>query len=335
VLTAVYLLNRVPCKANDGQTSLELWYGKKLFVHHLKIFGSVMYVRNTRPNLKKLEDRGRRMIVVGYERGTKAYRVYDPATKKVTITHDLVFDEAVGWDWTGDTTVIGGGDQGVGDLTVQYGAWPGGAVTPEEAEAKPHTPQVEPASPRVIDAPALPVGDYGKPAIDEENLDTDHDNAPLRLRATNDIIRAAPTPSFAERALGTGGGDHLFMISTEEPSSVTQVAQETHWRTAMEEELHAIEENKTWVLTYLPPGRQAIGLKWVFRVKKNEHGVAVWHKALVVKGYAQCQGIDFEEVYVLVACLEAVRLLLALADHEGWQVHHMDVKTTFLNGNLH
>jgi hypothetical protein len=82
-------------------------------------------------------------------------------------------------------------------------------------------------------------------------------------------------------------------------------------------------------------GVKHFGLKWVFKVKKNEHGAMVWHKAhLVVKGYAQRQGIDFEEAYALVARLEAVRLMLALAAHEGWQVHHMDMKTAFLNGDL-
>jgi hypothetical protein len=103
----------------------------------------------------------------------------------------------------------------------------------------------------------------------------------------------------------------------------------------MEEELRAIEENCTWTLTELPPGRRAIGLKWVFKVKRNEHGAVVRHKArLVVKGYAQRHGIDYDEVFAPVARMEAVRLLLALAAQEGWQVHHMDVKTAFLNGDL-
>jgi hypothetical protein len=59
------------------------------------------------------------------------------------------------------------------------------------------------------------------------------------------------------------------------------------------------------------------------------------HKArLVAKGYAQRQGVDFDEVFAPVACIETVRMLLALAAHCGWQVHHMDVKSAFLNGNL-
>jgi hypothetical protein len=94
VLTTIYLLNRVPCKANDNRTPFELWYGKKPVVHHLKIFGCIVFVRNTKLNLKKLEDRGRRMIFVGYERRSKAYRAYDPVTKQVTITRDVIFDEA-------------------------------------------------------------------------------------------------------------------------------------------------------------------------------------------------------------------------------------------------
>jgi hypothetical protein len=55
---------------------------------------------------------------------------------------------------------------------------------------------------------------------------------------------------------------------------------------------------------------------------------------LMVKGYAQKQGIYFDEVFAPVDRREAIRLLLALAAEEGWQVHHMDVKTTFLNGDL-
>jgi hypothetical protein len=85
VITIVYLLNMVPCKAVDGKTPFEVWHGKRPAVLHLKTFGCIVYVRNTKPHLK-LDDKGRKMIFVGYERGTKAYKAYDSVTKKVTIT---------------------------------------------------------------------------------------------------------------------------------------------------------------------------------------------------------------------------------------------------------
>jgi hypothetical protein len=70
-------------------------------------------------------------------------------------------------------------------------------------------------------------------------------------------------------------------------------------------------------------------------VKKDAAGIITKHKGhLVAKGYVQRQGIDFDEVFAPVARLESVRLLLSLAASEGWAVHHMDVKTAFLNGEL-
>jgi hypothetical protein len=85
----------------------------------------------------------------------------------------------------------------------------------------------------------------------------------------------------------------------------------------------------------LPPGKRPIGLKWVFKLKKNAEGEIIKYKArLVAKGYVQKQGIDFEEVFAPVARLDTVRMILALAANRGWQVHHLDVKTAFLNGDL-
>jgi hypothetical protein len=61
----------------------------------------------------------------------------------------------------------------------------------------------------------------------------------------------------------------------------------------------------------------------VFKVKRDEQGTIVRHKArLVVKGYAQREGVDFDEVFAPVARMEAIRLLIALAAHQRWEVHH-------------
>jgi hypothetical protein len=85
----------------------------------------------------------------------------------------------------------------------------------------------------------------------------------------------------------------------------------------------------------LPAGQKPIGLKWVYKLKKDSSGAIVKHKARhVAKGYVQREGIDFDEVFTPVARLDSVRLLLALAAQEGWLVHHLDVKSAFLNGEL-
>jgi hypothetical protein len=77
----------------DSMTLLEVWHGRKPAVHHLRTFECIMYVRNTTPHLKKLEDGGRKMIFIGYESDSKAYHAYDPIMKRAHVTRDVVFDE--------------------------------------------------------------------------------------------------------------------------------------------------------------------------------------------------------------------------------------------------
>ncbi|CAM8988636.1 unnamed protein product [Rhodiola kirilowii] len=103
----------------------------------------------------------------------------------------------------------------------------------------------------------------------------------------------------------------------------------------MHEELHQFERNKVWRLVPRPKDRKIIGTRWIFRNKRDEKGAVVRNKArLVVKGYNQQEGIDYDETFAPVARLEAIRLLIAYSVQFGFKLHQMDVKTAFLNGNL-
>lgn len=104
----------------------------------------------------------------------------------------------------------------------------------------------------------------------------------------------------------------------------------------MSREMESIEKNNTWQLTGLPKGHKAIGLKWIYKLKKDADGKIVKYKArLVAKGYVQEQRVDFDEIFALVTRIEIVQFLLALSARNGWKVHHLDVMTAFLNGEIH
>ena len=122
----------------------------------------------------------------------------------------------------------------------------------------------------------------------------------------------------------------LHAVSVEEPMTLKEADGDPNWVVVMEEELASIRDNKTWSLVELPRGHRAIGLKWVYKVKRDENDNIVKSKArLVAKVYVQQPSVDFDEVFVSVARQESVRLLLAIAAHYGWGVHHMDVKSAF------
>jgi hypothetical protein len=151
---------------------------------------------------------------------------------------------------------------------------------------------------------------------------------PLRFRTLSDLFDTTDEVQDFEYS-------GICKLATDELVSVEQALEEDYWRRAMQEEMDSIHQNKTWKISDLPTDHKAIGLKWVFKVKRDPTGNIVKHKTrLVAKGYAQIQGIDYDEVFVPVARLETVRLLLALAAHGEWEVHHMDVKSSFLNGDL-
>eukprot|EP00253_Pinus_taeda_P026785 PITA_26785 len=103
----------------------------------------------------------------------------------------------------------------------------------------------------------------------------------------------------------------------------------------MDEELDQIEKNDTWELVPRSHDKNVIGTKRIFKNKLNENGEATRNKErLAYKVYAQQKGIDFEETFAPVARLEAIRMFLALSSFREFKVYQMDVKSTFLNGDL-
>jgi hypothetical protein len=173
-------------------------------------------------------------------------RAYDPITKRVHETCDVVFDEQAQWDWGsgGDDGKPGGGDD---VFTVEYTTMGSVALMADEVDEAPTE-----ESPLPVGAGDMEVDDD----VDDENLDADHhDDAPLRFRSMSGILA---TPGFAPRALVA---EELHVVSSDEPASFTEAEHDPSWRKAMMEEMESIEENGTWSLVDLPPGRKPIGVK--------------------------------------------------------------------------
>ncbi|CAL2276373.1 unnamed protein product [Prunus armeniaca] len=119
------------------------------------------------------------------------------------------------------------------------------------------------------------------------------------------------------------------------PESFDEAATDEAWRKAMENEISMIEKNQTWELVNRPFDKPVIGVKWVYKTKLNLDGSIQKNKAkLVAKGYAQKPGIDYNETFALVARLDTIRTLIALAVKNNWKLYQLNVKSAFLNGVL-
>ncbi|GKD80501.1 retrovirus-related pol polyprotein from transposon TNT 1-94 [Tanacetum coccineum] len=124
-------------------------------------------------------------------------------------------------------------------------------------------------------------------------------------------------------------------VSTAESTNIKEAMADSAWIEAMQDELHQFDRLQVWELIVKPFGKTVIKLKWLWKNKKDEGQTVIRNKVrLVAKGYAQEEGIDFEESFAPVARLEAVRIFVAYAAHKSFLIYQMDVKTTFLNGPM-
>src|SRR5271169_164688 len=131
----------------------------------------------------------------------------------------------------------------------------------------------------------------------------------------------------------------LIAITSKEPSLYTEALASPdaeQWLEAMASELDSLAKNGTWeTVKEIPPGQKALGSKWVFKIKRNPNGTIARYKArLVVKGYEQREGIDYNETFAPIAKFITIHLLLAIVIIEDMDIHQMDVVTAFLNSEL-
>ena len=107
------------------------------------------------------------------------------------------------------------------------------------------------------------------------------------------------------------------------------------WLDAMRDEIQSMRHNGVWELIELPEGNRPIGCKWVYKTKKDHKGKVEKFKArLVAKGFTQREGVDYEATFSPVSSKDSFRVIMALVAHFDMELHQMDVKTAFLNGDL-
>ncbi|MFS7974794.1 putative RNA-directed DNA polymerase [Helianthus anomalus] len=184
-----------------------------------------------------------------------------------------------------------------------------------------------------------PTNSVTSPTTQSTNIQSHDPPLPTITTEQTHSKRQSKTPTWLQD-FETGEGlseeeGQFFALSVTDPTTFQEAVGKPEWEQAMVNELQAIEKHDTWELTTLPAGKNVVGLKWLFKTKLGADGKIMKHKArLVVKGYSQQHGIDYQETFAPVARFETIRVVISVAAQRGWNLHQLDVKTAFLNGNL-
>jgi hypothetical protein len=346
VLTAAYLLNRMPSRILKGKSPFEMFFpGKNPFSVPPRVFGCVSFVHNHSPNRDKLDPRAHKCIFLGHSRTQKGYRCYSPSLRKHFVSADVTFFEDIPYY----------SPQGRQLQESMLSA----PVIPTHVPIAPPTspisivPPVPPISqvyvrrrnqdvPLVPPPPpvefSLPLPPSASPSADSPPPQSTSDlDLPIAIRKGKRTCTEHPisncvsfdhlSPSFKAFSLS--------LSSLVVPKSYREALSHPGWRKAMEEEMHALELNHTWDLIPKPAGTSIVGCRWVFTVKQNPDGTVDRLKArLVAKGFTQTYGLDYTETFSPVAKLNSIRIIISLAANLDWPLHQLDVKNAFLHGDL-
>ncbi|MGQ3285961.1 reverse transcriptase domain-containing protein, partial [Bosea sp. (in: a-proteobacteria)] len=323
VRTANHLRNLSPMRGK-GATPWELFFGVKPDISALRVFGATAYAHVPQHRRSKLEGKAVQGFLVGYEMGSKAYRVLVPGGR-IIVTKDVIFDEMARGE----------------PLPVSEVA----EVMATAEELSVHTPAAEPS-------PEQATGGAGGEAVGADSSGTDSGAGSAASAGGGGASASAAEPAACPvplrqslRLQGLPPAGSLAACVLQLPAAAVPIphtilearasALAEQWAVATDAEMESLHGHRTWELVEPPQGCRPLDNRWVFSVKEDSQGHIARLKArLVVKGFMQREGVDFTELHAPVSKHATVRALLATAAAWDMDLEHLDVKTAFLNGYL-
>lgn len=309
VTTANHIINRLPTK-NVDSTPYELWHGKQPNLNYFHVFGAPVYAHIPKDQRKKLDDTAQKLFFVGYELGTKGFRLLNKSTYKIKISRNVKFIPVELCTKPVSEIPVNISEA----IEVQFD-------DPEPEESQPQAPHEE------RDAELS-----GPDSEGEVIAEVLQPRKVIQRRVSTRPTKGIPPQRFnmeANKVIKEINTDPItYEAAMDGPDS-------EKWQIAMNEEIESLRNFGTWEVTKLPPGTNAIGCKWVYKTKTDQNGNIVKYKArLVAQGFSQKFGRDYDEVFAPVASPTTLKILLAVAGKRNMQVRHFDIQTAYLNGDL-
>jgi len=315
VAIAVYIMNRTPTAAVHGMTPENKFTGKKPDVSHFRVFGCIAYMHVPEEKRSKLNPKVDKCIFIGYSLEQKGYRCFNPSTRKLQVSRDVVFDEMV--SWYSPLKVVEDREARNGDVSSNVEQESQLISGPQESmSGSSNTPwKGRLRSSNIVHGSSQTSSKNSH--VDGESSDSEKSEGEesritsvttLRARMANKALKTPDNNSGVRRSTqvkypvqrltydGFVAHHYAYMVRVireVEPTYFEQTIRNPKWDNAMDEKMVALDANATWELVALPEHKKAIRCKWVYKIKHNVDGSMSRYKArLVAKGYTQTYGID-------------------------------------------
>jgi transposase InsO family protein len=340
--TVVYLKNRSPTRSLEAKTPYEALHGRKPDLSHLVAVGTKTFVHIPKQKTKKMDFRSEAGgIMVGYG-GSTQYRIWDPTDNKILVSASVRFiGEAKNTE--NKNTGTSGSKPIIYDEIV---VMPEPRESPSVDEMEEHEDDDDTQESESDDSETIAITEQLREVSSEPETFESAVSTPQPSPRTQRIRKPKGAPfdpsSYVSAEHEARAQSHIA-FKTEmlpiEPRDYEEVVNDPtygkEWELAIKEEYDSLMKNGAWELVQVPPGKNIVSCKWVFKAKQDANGDVIRFKArLVARGFSQAYGVDYFETYAPVAKLTTCRTIFALAALEKWEIHGMDVITAYLLGKL-
>lgn len=313
IFVSAYTTNRSPTSSKD-KTPSELWEGRKPNVSNMRVFGSIAYNHVPKELRKKLDPKGKRLIMMGY--CSSGYKLWDEEKQKMIAARNVIFNE------NPDEK-----DERIEISTLND------EEEENDQESENNQENIEEESQKNMEETIKENNRQRDREASDENDNNNTTNVREKRKTTRPVWHKDYVTNLRD------DDEVLFALQANQmdediPQSYEDIEtkeEKQKWMKAVEEEIKVLTENQTWEIISKPKDAKLLDTKWVFTKKKI--GNETIHKArLVARGFQQ-QG-NFDDIYSPVLKLQTLRILLSIASHRNYHIHQMDVRGAFLYGRI-
>ena len=346
LMTAADIRNVLPNASSKNSSPFEIVFKKVPRIEHMRVFGAQCYAHMAKEKRQKLDDSGVRCFFLGYAKNQKAYRLLNADDGSIVISRSVTFVEhpVLKVSKVKNTQVF---DVIEDDESMEVPTQENQDMETPMTEDVLRTPPSRTQNAPVDNLEDRPTGHIPTRASSTPGRDGEEEWMVRPIRKKRGVVRYEqefPVLRRGQFNLDDYEGDYdaFYCFSAEEDgeqaSSYEEVLKSNYknqWLEAMKSEMKSLEEHNTWKLVSMPPGKRAVGCKWVFRIKRDPRGEIIKFKVrLVAKGFTRQPGIDYNETFALVARKESINTVLAIAAAEDLEAENFDVDTAFLYGDV-